>query len=1348
MMDKNSVGQFIRTEVLPNGLSLNDASKQLGVSRSTLSRLLNGKSALSNDLATRIETAFGAKAETLLEMQSTSSVENQRQLKFESVAISAYSPSIFEIRSTDIENWADQRIEARTGLPVLLRRLINSTANEITHIDFPGNDDGERPGHDGVVSTNANSAWVPKGSSCWEFGVSKNPNKKANSDYAARKTEADKNKTFIFVTPRRWLNKKKWVDEKNKLNDWKEVRAYDASDLEQWLEISAVAQSWLAPQLNQPEKGVKTLDDYWLNWSSTCAPPISRELFKQATLNAASTFDHWISEPPRKALVIAADSKEEAIAFISCLFQNHRSENDRALVVSNEDSAVTLLQGTRPPTIVANHPTVEQAIAPHHTKAHCLIVRPRNEISIEIDIQLELLTNESFCQGLKVMGYSDTESERLATESGRSPTVLRRHPDIVKPGAVPPLPWSSDSDVARKLIGPTLLGMWNAQRDSDKFIVSKLATGYPDQYVSIDSDLRAIEAIGESPIWRAVDHIGMVSKIDTLFAISKFVTETDIDNFLEVARDVLSERDPALDLCEDDRWAAHIYNKVRDHSPALRNSIGDTLVIMSVDGAALFRKNLGIKVEAKVNKLIQELLLPLTKDSLLSQKGDFTLLAEAAPDTFLTAIENDLKSENPAVYCLLKPVESRFHGGTNCAELLWALELLAWKNLSRVNLILGKLSQVPVARNLGNSPINSLKSIYRYWIPQTAATEIERLKAIKALFDKYPNEALQVCFSIIQSGRQTSIGRNSRPTRRNDATGYGDPIKKHTKSVSDYRFKALEMVLAYENHSASTITVLLETVTEKDVDRRVHERFWGTVQTWINNGISDEEKSIVRHAIRNIYGCLDSEDTLPEAGEFVQNTFDLLLPADPVYKHKWLFQDTWVQRTQYELHSPDRDDYEARDLKLRFRRSEAIKAIWSDGGLEDVIRLSINCMGTTHIGKALSDAKVIDDYFPTIEILLDSDQLSTNKSWWLIEGLIWDFESSDKENTVTKIFEAADNDRCHRILLAMNFDTYTWSLVDKQSVLAHDFYWSEVQPYSTFLTSESTSYVVKKLLEVERPKAAFDAVGYHWKHLGTDDLTTLLEANTVSTNGENTTYSDHDTSEAFTELSKRADVDSEKLTRLEFAFLPVLIESRYGTPNIESRIQQDPVLFVQLLAFAYKRSDEGVDPNEWRIHDPTRRQYFASSAYRLLDNISIVPLNKDNDIDSFKLNQWIKDVREICTDHGRSEIGDIQLGSLLAKEINMKHGLPLPIAKVIDDCGSEKMANGFYTGAHNLRGVYMKSERGGYQEYDLAKKYRSFAENVEFLYPFTARALEGVAESYERQAFREDDELNVRSSIR
>lgn len=64
-------GEFIRTEILDElGLSIAKASRILGVRAATVSDLVNMKTALSPEMAMRIELAFDVKADLLLRIQA------------------------------------------------------------------------------------------------------------------------------------------------------------------------------------------------------------------------------------------------------------------------------------------------------------------------------------------------------------------------------------------------------------------------------------------------------------------------------------------------------------------------------------------------------------------------------------------------------------------------------------------------------------------------------------------------------------------------------------------------------------------------------------------------------------------------------------------------------------------------------------------------------------------------------------------------------------------------------------------------------------------------------------------------------------------------------------------------------------------------------------------------------------------------------------------------------------------------------------------------------------------------------------------------------------------------------
>src|SRR5437879_9264300 len=69
---KNPVhpGRIVRHDCLePLGLSVTEGAKILGVSRQALNNVVNGKAAISPEMAVRLSKAFGSTPETWLQMQ-------------------------------------------------------------------------------------------------------------------------------------------------------------------------------------------------------------------------------------------------------------------------------------------------------------------------------------------------------------------------------------------------------------------------------------------------------------------------------------------------------------------------------------------------------------------------------------------------------------------------------------------------------------------------------------------------------------------------------------------------------------------------------------------------------------------------------------------------------------------------------------------------------------------------------------------------------------------------------------------------------------------------------------------------------------------------------------------------------------------------------------------------------------------------------------------------------------------------------------------------------------------------------------------------------------------------------
>jgi addiction module HigA family antidote len=71
-------GVVLRQCIEPLGLSITDAAAALGVTRTTLSELVNGKRGISPEMAVRLSKVFGGSAESWLVQQAQYDLANVR----------------------------------------------------------------------------------------------------------------------------------------------------------------------------------------------------------------------------------------------------------------------------------------------------------------------------------------------------------------------------------------------------------------------------------------------------------------------------------------------------------------------------------------------------------------------------------------------------------------------------------------------------------------------------------------------------------------------------------------------------------------------------------------------------------------------------------------------------------------------------------------------------------------------------------------------------------------------------------------------------------------------------------------------------------------------------------------------------------------------------------------------------------------------------------------------------------------------------------------------------------------------------------------------------------------------
>jgi hypothetical protein len=1157
-----------------------------------------------------------------------------------------------------------------------------------------------------------------------------------------------------------WLRKRMdstRAREKRQRGEWKDVRAYDASDLEQWLEQSVTTQAWFAEKLGNGAAGTATLEECWKQWAEVTDPPLSKILFRASVETHKEKLLAWLSQPPAQPFVVTADSEIEALAFVVCALETFSASPgqfyDRAIVLQTVEALKRAAAAATDFVAVVSSPDVEFASAGLQKSHHMLIIRRRNDVSGEPDIALDLVDHQTFREALTAMQIPDEEYERYARETGHSPTILRRRLSRVPAIHIPA--WSTDKVLARKLIPLNFAGVWSSETPADREIMRQLANA---EYAEVETAVAQLSMVADAPVWSVGKFRGVMSKIDVLFATRSLVIKDDLDNFFFVAQYVLSESDPALDLPPDKQWAANIYGKTRDHSAALRQGLCETLVLLAVHGNTLFGERIGIDVRAQVDLIVRGLLTPLGATTWASQKSDLPRYAEAAPDVFLDLLEQDLASDQPKVHELLRPADSMPFGGCPRTGLIWALETLAWKpeRLVRVSSVLAKLAAVQIDDNWTNKPEESLCSIYRSWMPQTAASIDERNAALEILCYRFPEVGWRLC--VAQFGVDSEIGDYSaRPHWRNDASGAGQPVKTRGE-VHRAAIKALELALGWPRHNEKTLGDLVERL--EGIAKPHQEAVWNLIKAWAAIGPSDAAKHELRESIRKF--ALTRRARLRgvtgAAKDRAREVYDLLRPADLIVRHLWLFAQHWVDEPAGEIEDDDLS-YDKHEARVAALRKAALQDIWSEFGYDGIVRLCELGHADGAIGWHLADGIIPPEQYldvlarlasqlappaePKIDHLLSAflGRLDANMRTEVISELLRRFPSAAAEGA----------DKMIRVLKCSLFRAETWKHVDALPENLRRRYWRETYVRWERQDESEFNTIVDRLLEVQRPRAAFNAVNMNFGIVETQRLVKLLHAvaTSVAEPADHFRFDQHRISEAFKSLKKRPGVLPEMLAQLEFMYVAVLDHSEYGIPTLERELAAEPRLFVQLVSLVYRRDDDGQDPAEWRIADEERRSAAATASFNVLRRASRIPSTQDDgSVDGNVLLKWIEDARAVGRSLGRNESTDQSIGQLLAKSPVGKDGVwPCEgVRHVLDVVASQDIARGLSTGRYNLRGVQLRGV-GGRQERDLATQYRSWAKAVAFQWPFTAQFLEQFAHTYDREAVWHDTDANVRKRL-
>ena len=1349
------LGAFIREKVFPSEVTVTAAAEILNIGRVALSRVLNGKASVSPGLAERIETAFGFPAAELLQMQASYRSETAKHENV-SVPVGSYVPPFLRIRASQIEGWA-AGIEARSRLAVLLRTLVNSTGSDLTKVDFPGNDDAERKGWDGFVEARQARPWVPEGTSGWEFGCGEDVKRKADGDFGKRtrdfSSEERKDVTFVFVTPRRWSGKNDWEKERRAEGQWKDVRVFDSSDLEQWMEQSIPAQAWFADETGIPNEGAFSLEACWKEWQADCEPALVPELFDQAVGEYRRHVLRWLEEKPGRPLMISADSAEEGLAFLHVVFSGDEPplrENGDKIVVFKKPETVSRLGSIAADLIaVSTSPEVERALAPHRKSVGTVLVYTKNAPGVKPDIELKSLNPSAFASALEKMGCIPDDIDRLGRESGFSLTVLRRRLSML-PAVRTPV-WATDERHANALLPMALAGAWDERIPADRVLVSFLAG--KSSYEDVERDVHSLIALGDSPLWSVGTYRGVKSKIDSLFAVSGAVTESQINRFFTVAATVLSEDDPALDLPDAAQCAAVLYGKSRAVSDMMRKSLIDSFALLAVYGSKLFSDRIGFDVEGRVAIMVRNLLCPLTQRSLEAQRDALMAYAEAVPDVFLSVIEEDLDREElgkgeSEILGMLRPVNALIFKTPPRAELLWAIESLAWSEtyLSRAVDVLAKLSRVEIDDNWLNKPMNSLESIFLRYAPQTSVLVDGRIEVFNRFLEKFPDTGWTLCVKQF-SPKPITGWPGKKPKWRTDGHGYGHGAT--GKEQMEFVLNAIEKAVNWPCHTKETLSDLVENFDGIPSDRR--SEVWRLVEDWNDKGPSDEERTWLREKIR-VSVRLDGEES--EAADLARGVYEMLGSSDPVVAHEWLFRSYDVRPSRKELETSGFDFLEHEE-KIKRQRISALSEIYSELGIDGLMRLSENAKEQNIVGRLLTEVDSFSDESAKTLIRNALDKAGKerpNKMEALVSGVIeglGNVRSIDILKELLVELETNSRETFFRVLLLMPFGRQTWEFLDKLAEPERARYWAEFRQFWAIRDPYELNEAAERLMKAGHSVKALWLVWYQFDEIETGRIFRLLEAIAEDIDeGRNVRVESSWIIKAFKRLDKRGEVKNERMAGLEMAFVDHLERSDRGVPGLENQISEHPELFVKIVAQAFTRDDPKERANEAEVPPETQIK-----ALKLLDALKRLPTRSESgEIDPKKLVEWVRNAQAEFERRGRRKIGDLRIGDLLATSSEEGEDGVWPseaVRNVLEEVCNREIAGGFGTGRFNSKGMNFRWGDSGDPEREEQAKYVEWSKKIRYSHPKVSRILQNIADDYSRTAefFDIDNEKRNRLSL-
>ncbi len=1247
----------------------------------------------------------------------------------------------------NLERWAGTTF-SKAALPYLISRLVRATTPASTKANLPSGSATYIGGWDGIVNCESETAYVPKGTSLWEFGTDVNPKVKADKEYDKRKNKPlgfiPKDSIFVFVTPRLWTKKVDWLAEKKAENHWRDVIVYDSVDLEQWLDISLPVSKWFAeePGVNGiPFDGVLTSDEFWNEWSTgpiKLEPEVvtSGREFEQQLL-----FDILQGQACIKA--VKASTKDEATAFIIAtakLFSSNESEIffAKSLISDNSNCFRTIRYNTNYPlNLIPRFNDASQFYSATGEKHHVLVPLGADDDFNQDTINLPTIDRDSQINSLIKSGLSKEDAEKFSRESGRNITILKKLLKFPYFKAK----WMEKENI-REIIPALILGRWNETFVGDIELIENLSEQKYSDYLVILNKWKNFE---ESPIIQIGETWRLTSPLDLWTALSSQLSSKDFQNIQECYALAFKNGNPILEPADKNSFAAY-FNKKNKYSNWSREGLTQSLILVG-------RLN-GVKIpnldnpQNWVDNIILDLLNNARGEMWISVDHELPLISEASPESFLKAVKNSLAKEQPEIMDMFKEEDGFLHKTSHHTGLLWALENLAWlpEYLREASLILLKLSRLDPGGSLSNRPMNSISEIFKPWHYQTLASYDERMEILKYITEKEKESGWSLLIRMLPDHHGIAHPTHKMRWRMFDKN---TNLPYTYQEIWNTHSAVIEMLINLFNNDEEKFSQLIkETTNLSPKDRK-------RVLDWANEVYPNikQEKFTTWEAIRGILNHHrshpDTDWALPES-ELVQleNLYNKLQPTDIIHKYIWLFNEHWPEFPEGFKYEPNESEkrYDQQQKRIDEARKTAVSVFLQELGLNATLELRKQVKEFWLLGGAL--AGVItnkEDVITVCECLYDDKNLISfahnfiyRKS--IIENFDW-IKSLFNELQEKKY----SNKALSNVLIPLNQNQKLWNFVASLDEEIQNEYWQNINPHFYHITDEEKAIGIEMLLKYKRFFSAIDIASHFANVISSNLLSEMLKKAATEEANETPRFRGYEIERVFEELDKRTDIEKSTLIHLEWLYLPIL--DSYGTrrnpKTLEEELSNNPEFFIEVLKWIYIPKDKTLLEKEREGISDEAIQNRAKQAYHLLHSWKKIPgMKEDNSIDERVLKDWILKARTLAESVSRLNVADSEIGKVLAEyPENIQEWPQEKIFQIIEEINTDSLKSGYSSAMFNKRG---SSTRGAFDGGDIergkAAYFEKLSNDFKNKYPNVAEIFKRMQQGYLADAKRMDEE--------